>query len=62
MASAQTAPKKDDKPTSEAKPDQPVAEQKAAVLEEDDEFEDFPVDGALGRPPAYPTSHTQKFD
>ena len=43
MASTQTTLKKDDKPAAEA---QPVAEQKPAALEEDDEFEDFPVDGA----------------
>lgn len=42
MASSQPAPKKDDKAAAEA---QPVAEQKPAALEEDDEFEDFPVDG-----------------
>jgi len=43
MASSQ--PKKDEKPTSsEAKPEE--AQQKsAAALEEDDEFEDFPVEG-----------------
>lgn len=49
MASA--APK-NDKPAAaaaaEAKAEQPTAEQKsAAALEEDDEFEDFPVDGAF---------------
>jgi 26 proteasome complex subunit DSS1 len=39
--------KKDEKPTAESKADtQPAAEQqKPATLEEDDEFEDFPVDG-----------------
>lgn len=48
MASSQTPLKKDDKPAAESKaPAQPVAEQKPAALEEDDEFEDFPVDGAL---------------
>jgi hypothetical protein len=43
MASPQ--PKKDEKPTSnEAKPEE--AQQKSATaLEEDDEFEDFPVEG-----------------
>lgn len=44
MASSQ--PKKDDKPTpsNEAKPE--GAQQKSATaLEEDDEFEDFPVEG-----------------
>ena len=48
MASSQTAPKKDSKATAESKPDQQpaAAEQKPAALEEDDEFEDFPVDGA----------------
>jgi hypothetical protein len=49
MASSQTATKKDDKPA-ESKPEQqPTAEQKPAALEEDDEFEDFPVDGASSR-------------
>ena len=39
---------KDNKASAEAKqPEQPAPEQKpAAALEEDDEFEDFPVDGA----------------
>ena len=47
MASSQTAPKKDDKPVAESKTEQqPATEQKPAALEEDDEFEDFPVDGA----------------
>ncbi|KAK4125798.1 hypothetical protein N657DRAFT_642548 [Parathielavia appendiculata] len=44
MASSQTATKKDDK-AAETKPEQqPAADQKPAALEEDDEFEDFPVD------------------
>ncbi len=48
MASSQTAPKKDTKATAESKAEQQpaAAEQKPAALEEDDEFEDFPVDGA----------------
>lgn len=49
MASSQ--PKKDDKPTAsnEAKPEE--AQQKsAAALEEDDEFEDFPVEGMRQTP------------
>ncbi|KAL1842357.1 hypothetical protein VTJ49DRAFT_5525 [Mycothermus thermophilus] len=39
--------KKDDKPTAESKPEAPATEQqrKPASLEEDDEFEDFPVEG-----------------
>jgi len=48
MASSQNAAKGDSKAAAEAKPEQPTAatEQKtAAALEEDDEFEDFPVDG-----------------
>lgn len=47
MAS-QTTPKNDDKaPPAETKPEQqqPAADKKPAALEEDDEFEDFPVDG-----------------
>lgn len=43
MASSQ--PKKDDKPASnEAKPEE-TQQKSAAALEEDDEFEDFPVEG-----------------
>lgn len=44
MASSQ--PKKDDKPTpsNEAKPEE-TQQKSAAALEEDDEFEDFPVEG-----------------
>ncbi|KAI7775662.1 26S proteasome complex subunit [Diaporthe eres] len=43
MASSQ--PKKDDKPTpsNEAKPEE-TQQKSAAALEEDDEFEDFPVE------------------
>lgn len=41
---ASTQPKNDVKST-EPKPEQAVPEKKTAVLEEDDEFEDFPVDG-----------------
>lgn len=48
MASTQNTAKKDEK-AAETKPEQPVAEQKPAALEEDDEFEDFPVDGASRR-------------
>ncbi|KAK3687954.1 DSS1/SEM1 family-domain-containing protein [Podospora appendiculata] len=45
MASTQTPAKNDAKAAAETKPEQSVAEQKpAAALEEDDEFEDFPVD------------------
>ncbi|KAK4238999.1 DSS1/SEM1 family-domain-containing protein [Achaetomium macrosporum] len=44
MASSQNANKKDSKTAAEAKPEQAVTEQKPAALEEDDEFEDFPVD------------------
>ncbi|KAK4247288.1 hypothetical protein VTI28DRAFT_10063 [Corynascus sepedonium] len=45
MASSQTATKKEDKPADpKAEQQQPTAEQKQAALEEDDEFEDFPVD------------------
>lgn len=45
MASTQNT--KDQKAGAEAKPEQqPATEQKPAALEEDDEFEDFPVDGA----------------
>ncbi|KAK3956618.1 DSS1/SEM1 family-domain-containing protein [Pseudoneurospora amorphoporcata] len=40
---ASTQPKTDVKST-EPKPEQPITEKKTAVLEEDDEFEDFPVD------------------
>lgn len=44
-SSAQSASKKDDKPASnEPKPEQ-TQQKSAAALEEDDEFEDFPVDG-----------------
>lgn len=46
MASSQTATKKEDKAADpKAEQQQPTAEQKQAALEEDDEFEDFPVDG-----------------
>jgi hypothetical protein len=57
MASAQTAPKTTDKPAAEA---QPVAEQKPAALEEDDEFEDFPVDGASR--PSFPTTPVPTYN
>ncbi len=52
MASSQS--KKEDKAAAETKPEEkPTAEQKpAAALEEDDEFEDFPVDGTY--PPLAP--------
>lgn len=43
-SSAQTA-KKDEKATSEKQPEQATQQKTAAALEEDDEFEDFPVDG-----------------
>jgi hypothetical protein len=48
MASSQNTTKKDDKAAAatQAEQQQPAAEQKPAPLEEDDEFEDFPVDGA----------------
>ena len=48
MASSQAASKKDPKAVAESKTEQQpaAAEQKPAVLEEDDEFEDFPVDSA----------------
>lgn len=47
MASSQTQTKKDDKAAAATKAEgQAPAEQKPAALEEDDEFEDFPVDGA----------------
>lgn len=40
--------KSGDKPATEASKEQPQAQQKpATALEEDDEFEDFPVEGAL---------------
>jgi 26 proteasome complex subunit DSS1 len=63
MASSQTTSKKDDHKTAttENKPDQPqaTAEQKPAALEEDDEFEDFPVDGASEKKTMrYPLSHS----
>ncbi len=51
MASDSSTSKKDEKsapPATELKPDQPA--QKAAALEEDDEFEDFPVDSQYSRP------------
>ncbi|AEO60769.1 hypothetical protein MYCTH_109876 [Thermothelomyces thermophilus ATCC 42464] len=44
MASSQSTTKKDDKVADAKTEQQPVAEQKPAALEEDDEFEDFPVD------------------
>ncbi|KAL2165014.1 hypothetical protein VTH06DRAFT_310 [Thermothelomyces fergusii] len=44
MASSQSTTKKDDKVADTKTEQQPVAEQKPAALEEDDEFEDFPVD------------------
>lgn len=45
---AATTDKPADKPAaaSEAKPEQPTQQKSAAALEEDDEFEDFPVEGA----------------
>ncbi|ORY62404.1 DSS1/SEM1 family-domain-containing protein [Pseudomassariella vexata] len=43
MASAST-PKPADKSTNEPKHDQQAAQKSAAALEEDDEFEDFPVE------------------
>ncbi len=54
MASSQS--KKDDKAAAETKPEEkPTAEQKpAAALEEDDEFEDFPVDGNASPRPSPP--------
>lgn len=35
---------------SEAKPEQPTQQKLAAALEEDDEFEDFPVEGLFAIP------------
>lgn len=54
MASAQpTSTSKKDEAGAEPKADQQAAQQKpAAALEEDDEFEDFPVDGTS--PPPHP--------
>lgn len=44
MASSQ--PQKDSQPaTAASKPDEPTTQKSAAALEEDDEFEDFPVEG-----------------
>jgi 26 proteasome complex subunit DSS1 len=50
MASSQNTPKKEEKTVAETKPEQSVTEQKPAALEEDDEFEDFPVDGPFPPP------------
>lgn len=45
-SSTQTAPqKKEDKPADQTS--KLETQQKSAALEEDDEFEDFPVDGTL---------------
>lgn len=35
---------------SDAKPEQPTQQKSAAALEEDDEFEDFPVEGMFAVP------------
>lgn len=50
MASSQ--PKRDDKPTpsTEAKPEE-TQQKSATTLEEDDEFEDFPVEGTYDPTP-----------
>ncbi len=47
MASSQN--NKDEKTAAEAKPEAQTTQEKkpVAALEEDDEFEDFPVDGAF---------------
>lgn len=62
MASSQ--PKKDDKatPSNEAKPEE-TQQKSAAALEEDDEFEDFPVEGthqglSIARHPLCPRGQT----
>jgi hypothetical protein len=48
MASSSTTPAQDAKPAAEHKPEQPAAsDKKPSALEEDDEFEDFPVDGTI---------------
>ncbi|KAK3379077.1 DSS1/SEM1 family-domain-containing protein [Lasiosphaeria ovina] len=45
MASAQSSSKNDGKAVADSKqPEQPTEQKTAAALEEDDEFEDFPVD------------------
>ena len=56
MASAQSnSTAKKDEVASESKPEQQTAQQKpAAALEEDDEFEDFPVDGMSSIQPLSP--------
>lgn len=36
--------------TADAKPEQPTQQKSAAALEEDDEFEDFPVEGVFDVP------------
>ncbi len=73
MASDSTASKKDDKKATpaatatEQKTEQQPA-QKSAALEEDDEFEDFPVDGEPWHPqpplsvPSYPQAAAFKLD
>lgn len=56
MASSSTQTKPDSK-AAETKPEQQTTQQKpAAALEEDDEFEDFPVDGSFPSPFIHPAS------
>jgi len=60
MASDSSTSKKADKApaaTTEAKPEGEKPAQKSAALEEDDEFEDFPVDGQYtSHPPQVPST------
>ncbi|KAI1276077.1 DSS1/SEM1 family-domain-containing protein [Xylaria sp. FL0933] len=44
MAASTDKPADKSAATSEAKPEQPTAQKTTAALEEDDEFEDFPVE------------------
>jgi len=58
MASSSSAPKDDKAPAAGENKPETVAEQKpTAALEEDDEFEDFPVDGALRLASPYSIPH-----
>ncbi|KAK5635325.1 hypothetical protein RRF57_011037 [Xylaria bambusicola] len=45
MAAPSDKPADKSAATSDAKPEQPTAQKSTAALEEDDEFEDFPVEG-----------------
>lgn len=49
MASSSASQKDEKAPAADTKTEQPTEQKPAAALEEDDEFEDFPVDGVWAK-------------